>query len=79
MTKFDAVVIDPPRAGAKAQVEELAQSSVPVIAFVSCNPVTFARDARILLDGGYQMDWIKVVDQFRWSSHIEVVARFIRA
>lgn len=79
LVKFDAVVIDPPRAGAKAQVEELAQSKVPVIAFVSCNPVTFARDARILLDGGYQMDWIKVVDQFRWSSHIEVVARFSRA
>lgn len=78
LRKFDAVVIDPPRAGAKAQVEELAQSEVPVIAFVSCNPVTFARDARTLLDGGYRMDWIKVVDQFRWSSHIEVVAKFSR-
>ena len=72
---FDAVVIDPPRAGAKAQVEQLAQSEVPVIAFVSCNPVTFARDVRILIEGGYQLDWVKVVDQFRWSAHVEIAAR----
>jgi 23S rRNA (uracil1939-C5)-methyltransferase len=76
MTKFDAVVIDPPRAGAKAQVEQLAASDVPVIAFVSCNPVTFARDARILIDGGYDVGDVQVVDQFRWSPHIEVFAKF---
>lgn len=76
MTKFDAVVIDPPRAGAKAQVEQLAVSGVPVIAFVSCNPVTFARDARTLIDGGYEMGDVHVVDQFRWSPHIEMVAKF---
>ena len=75
---FDAIVIDPPRAGAKAQVAQIAQSDVPVIAFVSCNPVTFARDARDLIDGGYGLDWVRVVDQFRWSSHIEIAAKFRR-
>lgn len=79
MAEFDAVVIDPPRAGAKAQAEQLSQSDVPVIAFVSCNPVTFARDARILMTGGYDMEWITVVDQFRWSPHIEVVAKFVKS
>ncbi|WP_090270914.1 class I SAM-dependent RNA methyltransferase [Thalassovita taeanensis] len=76
LRKMDAVVIDPPRAGAEAQVRELAASTVPVIAFVSCNPVTFARDAKILVDAGYSLSWVQVVDQFRWSSHIELVARF---
>ncbi|WP_444667771.1 class I SAM-dependent RNA methyltransferase [Cereibacter changlensis] len=72
----DAVVIDPPRAGAEAQMTTLAKSGVPVIAAVSCNPVTFARDARILLAGGYRLDWVQVVDQFRWSAHVELAARF---
>jgi len=75
---FDAVVIDPPRAGAKAQTGFLAQSSVPVIAFVSCNPATFARDARDLVAGGYHLDGVRVVDQFRWSPHVELVAKFSR-
>jgi 23S rRNA (uracil1939-C5)-methyltransferase len=75
---FDGVVIDPPRAGCEAQVTELATSDVPVIAAVSCNPVTFARDAAILVKGGYRLAWVQVVDQFRWSPHIEVVAQFIR-
>jgi 23S rRNA (uracil1939-C5)-methyltransferase len=75
---FDAVVIDPPRAGAEAQARALAASRVPVIASVSCNPATFARDARILIAGGYHLDWLQVVDQFRWSSHVELVARFAR-
>ena len=73
---IDAVVIDPPRAGAEAQVAALALSKVPVIASVSCNPVTFARDARVLMAAGYVLDWVQVVDQFRWSSHVELVARF---
>jgi len=72
----DAVVIDPPRAGAEAQTHELARARVPVVAAVSCNPVTFARDAGVLLDAGYGLDWIRVVDQFRWSQHVELVARF---
>lgn len=72
----DAVVIDPPRAGAEAQTESLARARVPVIAAVSCNPATFARDARILLAAGYRLDWVQGVDQFRWSSHVELAARF---
>ena len=76
--KVDAVVIDPPRAGAFAQVTELAKSDVPRIAFVSCNPATFARDAQILVDGGYVLDWVQVVDQFLWNSHVELVAQFTK-
>lgn len=72
----EAVVIDPPRAGAEAQTAVLAKSGVPVIAAVSCNPVTFARDAKTLIRAGYSLDWVQVVDQFRWSSHVELVARF---
>ena len=72
----EAVVIDPPRAGAEAQVARLAVAKVPVIAMVSCNPITFARDAKVLLAAGYRLDWLQVVDQFRWSAHVELVARF---
>ncbi len=76
LQKFDAVVLDPPRAGAEAQVAELAQAKPPVIAYVSCSPVTFARDAKTLVDAGYALEWVQVVDQFRWSSHIELAACF---
>lgn len=75
---WDAVVIDPPRAGAEAQVATLGRSGIPRIAMVSCNPVTFARDAKVLVDAGYHLDWTLVVDQFRWSAHVEVVASFTR-
>ena len=75
---FDAVVIDPPRAGAEAQVATLAKSGVPLIASVSCNPVTFARDAKTLAQAGYKLTSVQVVDQFRWSSHVELVGRFAR-
>lgn len=78
LKRFDAAVIDPPRAGGEAQMRELSVSNVPVIAAVSCNPVTFARDARILTEAGYRIDWVQVVDQFRWSPHVELVARFGR-
>lgn len=74
----DAVVIDPPRAGAEAQCRELAKSAVPRIAFVSCNPVTFARDAAILQTGGYSLDWVRPVDQFRWSAHVELAAQLTK-
>jgi 23S rRNA (uracil1939-C5)-methyltransferase len=74
LKKVDAIVIDPPRAGAKAQCEALSEATVSRIAFVSCNPVTFARDAKILVNAGYTIDWVQVVDQFRWSSHVELVA-----
>ncbi|MGN6515314.1 MAG: class I SAM-dependent RNA methyltransferase [Rhizomicrobium sp.] len=75
---FDAVVLDPPRAGALAQVKALAQSSVRRIAYVSCNAESFARDARALIDGGYRIGAVRPVDQFLWSSHIELVAAFAR-
>lgn len=75
---IDAVVIDPPRAGAEAQFATLSRSKVPVIAAVSCNPATFARDARMLVQAGWTLDWVQVVDQFRWSSHVELAARFSR-
>ena len=78
LARFDAVVIDPPRAGAKEQVEELAASRVGIIASISCNPATFARDARILVGGGYKLDWIQPVGQFRWSNHVELAAQFSR-
>ncbi|MCX7287044.1 MAG: class I SAM-dependent RNA methyltransferase [Rhodobacterales bacterium] len=78
LSRFTGAIIDPPRAGAEAQTDRLARSTVPVIAAVSCNPVTFARDAKILVAAGYSLDWVKVVDQFRWSTHVELVARFSR-
>ncbi len=79
LKRFDAAVIDPPRAGAKAQIAELAASGIPRIAAVSCNPVTFARDAKTLIDAGYSLDWVEVIDQFRWSPHVELAARFTRS
>ena len=79
MRGFDAAVIDPPRAGAEAQAQRLAAGGPPRVAMVSCNPVTFARDAQILADGGYALEWIDVIDQFRWSAHVELAAAFTRA
>ncbi|WP_299859910.1 class I SAM-dependent RNA methyltransferase [uncultured Roseobacter sp.] len=76
MTKAQAVVLDPPRAGAEAQVIELAKTTTPRIAYVSCNPVSFARDAKVLLNAGFTLDWVQVVDQFRWSAHVELAASF---
>lgn len=75
---FDVVVMDPPRAGAEAQTKMLCQSEVEVVAYVSCNPVTFARDAKNLVSSGFKLDWLQVVDQFRWSAHVELVAAFSR-
>jgi len=78
LARFDAVVFDPPRAGAIAQVAELAASKVATIVAVSCNPNTFARDAARLVDSGYRLDRLWPVAQFRWSTHVELVARFCR-
>ncbi|RCW88176.1 class I SAM-dependent RNA methyltransferase [Paracoccus lutimaris] len=75
---YDAIVIDPPRAGAEAQAHEIARAKVEKLAWVSCDPVSFARDARILADGGYQIARLFVVDQFRWSPHVETVAEIRR-
>jgi 23S rRNA (uracil1939-C5)-methyltransferase len=76
--RFDAVVLDPPRAGAAAQVAELAASRVPKIAYVSCDPATLARDLRVLVDGGYHLERVDPVDQFLWSAHVEAVAALSR-
>lgn len=77
LAKVEAVVIDPPRAGAVAQIAELATARVPRIAHVSCNPQTFARDAATLCAAGYVLEWVQPVDQFRWSSHVELVGAFV--
>lgn len=77
-SRFAAVILDPPRAGAREQVAQLATSSVPVIAYVSCNPSSFARDAEMLVKGGYRLEWVQPVGQFRWSTHAELAALFHR-
>jgi 23S rRNA (uracil1939-C5)-methyltransferase len=78
LAQVDFAVFDPPRAGAAVQAAELARSRVPRVGAVSCNPATFARDARTLADGGYRLEHVHVVDQFLWSPHIELVALFAR-
>ncbi|HEX5213156.1 MAG TPA: methyltransferase [Pseudolabrys sp.] len=75
---FDAVVFDPPRQGAEAQARELAKSTVPTVVAVSCDAATFARDAGILVSGGYKLVGVTPVDQFRYSFHVEIVAKFER-
>ena len=76
---FDAVVMDPPRAGALAQAREIAASGADTVVFVSCNPKTFARDARAMADGGYALESVTPVDQFVYAAHIEIVGVFRRA
>jgi 23S rRNA (uracil1939-C5)-methyltransferase len=78
LNRFEAVVLDPPRAGAKEQAALLARSGVPRIVYVSCNPSTFARDAAVLIEGGYRLLWVKPVGQFRWSTHVELTGAFAR-
>jgi 23S rRNA (uracil1939-C5)-methyltransferase len=78
LSRFDAVILDPPRAGAAEQVATLAASPVRRITYVSCNPATFARDAKTLVDGGYALEWVRAVGQFRWSTHVELAACFSR-
>jgi 23S rRNA (uracil1939-C5)-methyltransferase len=75
---FNTVLFDPPRQGAEAQARELANSAVAAVIAVSCNPATFARDARLLVDGGYKLTQVTPIDQFRHSAHVEIVARFVR-
>jgi 23S rRNA (uracil1939-C5)-methyltransferase len=78
LERFGGVILDPPRAGAAEQVRAFASSTVSRIAYVSCNPATFARDARILSDAGYVLGWVRPIGQFRWSTHVELVASFSR-
>ncbi len=79
LASFDAVIFDPPRAGAEAQARELAKSDVPTLAGLSCNPQTFARDAKILIGGGYALERVTPVDQFLFSPHVELVGVFRKA
>ncbi|MBB5986358.1 class I SAM-dependent RNA methyltransferase [Sphingobium lignivorans] len=78
LDRFDAVILDPPRAGAREQVLQLAAAQVPVIAYVSCNPASFARDAATLIESGYVLEQARPVGQFRWSTHVELVGTFRR-
>ena len=78
LKRFDAVLFDPPRQGAEAQARSLAASKVPLVIAVSCNAATFARDARLLVDGGYRLTVVTPVDQFRHTAHVEIVGRFER-
>jgi 23S rRNA (uracil1939-C5)-methyltransferase len=78
LAQFDAVLFDPPRQGAETQARNLAQSKVPLVVAVSCNAATFARDARILVDGGYRLAAVTPVDQFRYAAHVEIVACLVR-
>jgi len=78
LARLDAVVFDPPRQGAEQQARQLARGNVPLVVAVSCNPATFARDAKILEGGGYRLTAVTPVDQFRYAAHVEIVARFVR-
>ncbi|APG62634.1 hypothetical protein LPB140_07355 [Sphingorhabdus lutea] len=78
LNRFKAVVIDPPRAGARDQIEQICASQLSDLAYVSCNPATFSRDAKLLIESGMELLWIQAVGQFRWSTHVELVAHFKR-
>lgn len=78
LNRFEAVLLDPPRAGAREQAGQIARSDVPVVAYVSCNPGSFARDAKQLIEGGYRLESVQPVGQFRWSTHVELAAIFRR-
>ena len=78
LDRFEAVLLDPPRAGAREQAAQIARSRVPAVAYVSCNPSSFARDAKMLVEGGYVLEQVQPVGQFRWSTHVELAAIFRR-
>lgn len=78
LTRFDAVLLDPPRAGAREQVAQLANSGVARIVYVSCNPASWAKDAAMLLESGYRLAELRPVGQFRWSTHVELASLFVR-
>jgi 23S rRNA (uracil1939-C5)-methyltransferase len=79
LTSFDAALIDPPRAGAEAQARAFAASRLPLVGSISCNAASFARDARILIEGGFRIEQVTPLDQFRFSPHVEIAAVFRRA
>lgn len=79
LNRFAGVLLDPPRAGAREQVERLAQSTVPRIVYISCNPSSWARDGALLVEAGYRLAELRPVGQFRWSTHVELASLFVRA
>ena len=78
LDRFAAVVLDPPRAGARDQIERLAQSTVAKVVYFSCNPSSWARDAKLLVEGGYRLKELRPIGQFRWSTHVELASLFVR-
>ena len=78
LNRLDAVVLDPPRAGARAQIAEIAKSTVARVAYVSCNPSSWARDAAVLSAAGFRLAKLRPVGQFRWSTHVELISLFVR-
>lgn len=78
VSEYDLVIFDPPRGGAKAQAERIADSSAPRVIAISCDPSAFVRDAKILIEGGYELACVQPVDQFLWSDHLEIAAKFVR-
>ncbi len=78
LDRFDAVLLDPPRAGARDQVAHLAKSKVPRVVYISCNPSSWARDAAVLVASGYRLEELRPVGQFRWSTHVELASLFVR-
>ena len=79
LNRFGAVILDPPRAGARDQIVQIAQSDIPKVCYISCNPASFARDAKQLCDAGYKLDALWPVGQFLWSTHVELVSSFSKA
>lgn len=78
LNRFDAALLDPPRAGAREQVAAIAASTLPRVAYISCNPSSWARDAKVLVDAGFRLETLRAVGQFRWSTHVELTSLFVR-
>jgi len=78
LDKFDALLLDPPRAGAREQIAHVAGSKVSRVVYISCNPSSWARDAATLVAGGYRLEELRPVGQFRWSTHVELASLFVR-
>ena len=76
LSKYDAIIVNPPRSGAKFQFLNIAKSNVSIIVSISCNVNTFVRDAKILLESNYELKWVQPIDQFLFSAHVELVALF---
>ena len=78
MKDFDGIILNPPRGGAHSQIKQIAQTDCPSVTYVSCNPLSFVKDARILLNAGYQLRHLSILDQFSWTTHCELISNFQR-